>query len=175
MALDRDQILSKAEEYFEQAPDKPRYQEEESNQLERLPIVFEEGTWDWDDLVWIIRWKSARVIRKFERNDPEEVDKVIAEVVDSSSTEQKLDLLTNIIGVRVKVGSAFLLFMNPEQYTVIDSRAGGFLSQEGYIPPLSDSPSIEEYINYLDVCRGLADDYNVDLRNLDRAIWVLGE
>jgi thermostable 8-oxoguanine DNA glycosylase len=72
------------------------------------------------------------------------------------------------------MASAFLLFMNPDEYTVIDSRAGGFLNQEGYIPSNPSDPSIEEYINYTDVCRGLADDYDVDLRTLDRALWVIG-
>jgi len=173
MNLDRDVILSKANEYMEIADDE-RYQSEEPTRLKRLPAAFENGTWTWDDLVWIVRWKSPRPLNHFKKNDPEYVEEVIEAVVEASSTRIKLGLLTNLKGVRVKMGSAFLLFMNPDQYTVIDVRAGAVLSREGYIPSNPDDPSIEEYINYLDVCRGLADDFNVDLRTLDRALWVLG-
>ena len=173
MGLSRDLITSKAEEYFEIASEK-QYQEEEPKQLTQLPTAFENGTWTWEDLEWIVRWKTHRSIGYFNRNDPEKVDEVITEVVDTPSTEQKVDLLTDLSGVQIKMASAFLLFMNPEKYTVIDSRAGAVLLREGHITSNPDNPSIKEYINYLDVCRGLADDYDVDLRTLDRALWVLG-
>lgn len=173
MGLDRRLIISKAEEYFEIASEE-RYQKEEPNQLQRLPTAFENGTWDWEDLEWIVRWKSPRPIKHFQSNDRDTVDDLIAKVVEAGSTQRKLDLLTDLSGVRVKMASAFLLFMDPKRYTVIDSRAGSVLTREGYIPSNPDDPSIEEYINYLDVCRGLADEYEVELRTLDRALWVLG-
>lgn len=173
MGLDRSLIITKAEEYFE-IPSEKRYQEEEPKHLKRLPTVFEIGAWNWKDLEWIVRWKSPRPLNDFNSNDPDKVNEVIGQVVEAYSTRRKLDLLTNLSGIRVKMGSAFLLFMNPEQYTVIDSRAGGFLSRVGYIPTNPEDPSIDEYVNYLDVCRGLADEYNVELRTLDRALWVLG-
>lgn len=173
MELDRDLILSNADEYFDIATDK-RYQVEEPRNLERLPEAFESGKWTWDDLEWIVRWKTDRSIGYFRRNDRDHVEDVIGEVVESPSTRRKLELLTDLSGLQVKMASAFLLYMDPDKYTVIDSRAGGFLKREGYIPTNPDVPSIEEYINYIDVCRGLADEYDVDLRTLDRALWVLG-
>jgi len=66
------------------------------------------------------------------------------------------------------MASAFLLFMDPDRYTVVDTRAEGVLAREGYIPSLPDDPSVEVYVNYLDVCRELADEYDVELRTLDR-------
>jgi thermostable 8-oxoguanine DNA glycosylase len=176
MDFDHDLITSKAEEYWELAPDSPRYQEEEEPKLDELPTKFENHNWDWDDLIWIYRWKSPRSIGDFKQNDPERVDKVFSKVVDTSSTRRKLALLKEEVnGLRVPTGSAFLLFMNPEKYTVMDSNAGEFLQQQGYLPTYSDDPSYEEYINYLDVCRGIADDCDVELRTLDRALWVLGK
>jgi len=40
---------------------------------------------------------------------------------------------------------------------------------------ISEAPSVEEYINYLDIFRTSSDEFNVELRTLDRALWVLGE
>ncbi|MFC7074690.1 NADAR family protein [Halovenus rubra] len=174
MGLNRELIIAKADEYMEIATEE-RYQKEEPRQLERLPVAFEDGTWTWDDLEWIVRWKTHRSIGYFRRNDQDRVKGAIEEVVNTSSTRRKVDLLIDLSGIQVKMASAFLLFMNPDEYTVIDSRAGSVLSREGYLEtPVSDSPSIDEYINYLQVCREIANQFEIDLRTLDRALWVLG-
>lgn len=174
MGLDRELIVSKADEYMEIASDE-RYQEEEPRQLERLPEAFENGTWTWDDLEWIVRWKTHRSIGYFRRNNRDRVSEVIEEVVETSSTRRKVDSLGELSGIQVKMASAFLLFMDPDEYTVMDSRAGRVLTNEGYLSStVSASPSIDEYIQYLRVCQELADRFDVDLRSLDRALWVLG-
>ena len=79
-------------------------------------------------------------------------------------------------GIRVKMASVFLLFMNPEKYTVMDWRAADVLHNEGYLQsPISDDPSVDEYVEYLQVCQSVAEEFEVDLRTLDRGLWVLGE
>lgn len=174
MTFDREFIRSKAEEYFEIAPDE-RYQEEERRQLERLPKAFDEGYWEWDDLEWIVRWKTARSIGYFRRNDADRVERVLDYVKDTESTEFKIDLLRMLSGVGVPMASSFLLFMDPDEYSVIDSRAIEALSSHGYLESgFPQSPSTEDYVRYLEVCHNLSEELNVDLRTLDRALWVLG-
>lgn len=174
MRLNRELIVSKADEYMEIA-DNERYQEEEPRQLERLPIAFENGTWTWEDLEWIVRWKAHRSIGYFRRNDRDRVGTVISDVIETSEPRQKVALLTNLHGIQVKMASAFLLFMNPNKFTVIDSRAGSVLANGGYLESMvPQSPSVDEYIQYLEVCRDIANRFDVDLRTLDRALWVLG-
>lgn len=172
MTLSRDRILKHAEEYRSEAP--AGFYEKEENQLERLPKVFEERRWDWSDLEWIVRWKAARSIGYFERNNRDIVDEVITNVLETQSTYKKVNLMTGLKGVQVKMASAFLLFMDPEKYTVLDWRASDTLVEEGHLPtPVSQVPSIEEYINYLDVFRSVAEKFEVDMRTLDRALWVM--
>jgi hypothetical protein len=174
MGLERELILAKAHEYMEIADDE-RYQEEEPRQLDRLPEAFENGTWTWDDLEWIIYWKSHRVIGHFRGNNQERVEDVIDRVVATSSTRRKVNLLRELDGIQVKMASAFLLFMNPDEYTVMDSRACDVLTREGYLEKtMPQSPSTDQYINYIETCREIADRFDVDLRTLDRALWVLG-
>jgi thermostable 8-oxoguanine DNA glycosylase len=174
MTLSREVIIEKAQEYQETVSDD--FYREEENHLERLPTVFENGTWEWEDLEWIVCWKTHRSIGYFNRNDRDRVDEVIAKVVESSSTQRKANLLRRLDGIQVKMASAFLLFMDPDKYTVIDWRAANALTKEGHLySMISEAPSVEEYINYLDICRTLYDEFNVELRTLDRALWVLGE
>ena len=95
--------------------------------------------------------------------------------METSSLRQKVGLLIDLSGIQVKMASTFLLFMNPEEYTVMDWRAADVLHNEGYLQsPISNDPSVDEYEKYVQTCRAVADKFEVDLRTLDRGLWVLG-
>ena len=173
MSLNQDVILDNAQKYTEIVSD-DQYQEEQEK-LDHLPVVFRNRMWTWDDLEWIVRWKTSRSIGYFERNDRDTVDKAIHNVMETSSLRQKVGLLIELSGIQVKMASAFLLFMNPEEYTVMDWRAADVLHNEGYLrSPISDDPSVDEYEEYVQACQSVADHFEVDLRTLDRGLWVLG-
>lgn len=173
MALNRELIIEQAERY-EQVVSDDHYREEQK-QLERLPTVFTNHSWEWVDLEWIVRWKTPRSIGYFNRNDRDTVDEVLERVLEASSTGRKIRMLMELSGIRVKMASAFLLFMNPEEYTVLDWRAANVLTDEDILnQTISDDASIDEYIEYLRVCRSTAEQLDVSLRELDRALWVLG-
>jgi hypothetical protein len=77
-------------------------------------------------------------------------------------------------GIGVPVASAVLLFINPDRFTVIDERAWSVLQETGYLAQeLSNDPTVDEYLLYLGACWTLANEYDVSLRTLDRALWVL--
>jgi thermostable 8-oxoguanine DNA glycosylase len=153
--------------------------EEEVEQLELLPTAFEEGTWSREDLEWIIEWKVGNafvkpVLRHLRNNDDGEIQKHIDAAVHQSSIRSKVEALTTLNGVGVPVASAILLFINPEQFTVIDKRAWNVLRESEYLSQeLSDDPTAEEYLLYLGACWTLANEYDVSIRTLDRALWVL--
>jgi hypothetical protein len=57
---------------------------------------------------------------------------------------------------------------------VIDKRAWNVLHESEYLSQeLSDDPTVEEYLLYLGACWTLANEYDVSIRTLDRALWVL--
>jgi hypothetical protein len=153
---------------------------EEIERLETLPPAFDEGTWTWDDLEWIVRWKMTgspfveKVLDDFNSNDETFVTSQIEKTVAASSPGEKLTHLTEITGVTERMGSAFLLFMNPDRFTVFDERAWNVLQETGYLRrELSEDPNVDEYLIYLGACWTLANEYDVCLRTLDRALWVL--
>jgi len=154
---------------------------EEMKRLETLSESFEEGTWTWDDLEWIVRWKMTgspfvgKVLDDFNSNDETFVTSQIEKTVAASSPGEKLTHLTEITGVAERMGSAFLLFMEPDRFTVLDWKAWGVLHENGYLPDeMPDDPTVEDYLLYLGACWAIANEYDVSLRTLDMALWALG-
>ena len=74
-------------------------------------------------------------------------------------------VLLGLQGVHVPVASAILTAIDPERYTVIDFRALEALGSK------SKDRSVNFYLVYLHACRQLAEEHQVTLRRLDRALW----
>ena len=160
-------------------PDEVDSYETEAEMLDILPVAFEEGTWQWDDLEDIIHWKSGRFgganVETLNENPKREVEDTINEVVETNSAVQKVKRLRSLDGVQVRMASALLLFMNPTAYTVLDVNAWETLQDSGNLyAELPTDPDADDYLRYLGVCHTLANDLGVDLRTLDRALWILG-
>jgi thermostable 8-oxoguanine DNA glycosylase len=112
--------------------------------------------------------------RIFPKNDDAVIQEHIERAVHKSNVRDKVEALTSLSGIGVPVASAVLLFINPDRFTVIDERAWNVLQETGYLPQeLSDDPTVDEYLLYLGACWTLANEYDVSLRTLDRALWVL--
>ena len=66
------------------------------------------------------------------------------------------------------------MLFRSDRFTVIDERAWNVLQETGYLgQELSDDPTADEYLLYLGACWAIANEYDVSLRTLDRALWVL--
>jgi len=148
---------------------------EEMERIETLPSAFTEGSWSMEDVEWIIRWKSSRSIGYFERNDREDVTQHVNDALTADSVSEKVDILSELDGVQVRMASAILLFVNPDRFTVLDWRAWDVLHENGYLPDeMPDDPTVEDYLLYLGACWAIANEYDVSLRTLDMALWALG-
>ena len=62
------------------------------------------------------------------------------------------------------MASAILTAIDPEHYTVLDTRALEALG-------LPDSDDVDFYVLYVDECRRMATNYGATLRGFDRANW----
>ena len=152
--------------------------EDEVARLESLPTAFEEDEWTHEDLEWIIEWKvrvfTKPTLKHLDKNGDEEIRARINEAVHESNIRTKVEALTSLSGIGVPVASAILLFINPDRFTVIDKRAWNVLRETGYLgQELSEEPTVDEYLLYLGACWAIANEYDVSLRTLDRALWVL--
>ena len=152
--------------------------DEEVEQLESLPTAFDEGTWSREDLEWIIEWKvgvfTKPILKHLRKNDDEEIQARIEEAVHEPDIRSKVEALTSLNGIGVPVASAILMFIDEDRFTVIDERAWNVLQETEYLSQeLSEDPTVDEYLIYLGACWTLANEYDVSVRTLDRALWVL--
>jgi hypothetical protein len=170
LTLDSETIRRYAEKYHTE-----NTTDDEDEMLASLPAKFRDGTVNWDDYVRIIRWKTGgRALPYFERNDREYVDHIIELIVQSMPASWKIRHLGTLDGVKAPTASAFLTFIDPERYTVIDYRAWGVLHNCGILrEPPANTYDDTDYTEYLRTCRSVADDYDVGLRTLDRALFEM--
>ncbi|SEP20870.1 hypothetical protein SAMN04487948_12166 [Halogranum amylolyticum] len=184
MKLDRDLVLEKSREYEQH---EPLYLVEQER-LETLPDAFENGTVVWKDVEWVVRWYYRRYLgtfshrtresveRRFKQNDWEAVRETIESVVETSETTERVRRLTELSGVSVPVASAFLQYTDPTEYVVVDDRVWAVLHRaEALRDPYSDPLSVAAYLTYLEQCRSMAADFDVDLQTLYRALWRLAK
>lgn len=183
MALSPETVASLASEYQETQP----LAAVEAEHLEMLPETFDGGEYGWREAEWVVQWYFRRYLGAYpdaERrtvedaygeNDYEEVRRAITNAVEAPETAEKLDHLTTLRGVDVPVGSAFLQFIDPDEYVVVGPREWDSLRTTGDLDgEYPDPPTIRAYERYIETCRTVADRCDCSLWNLYRALWMLG-
>jgi hypothetical protein len=184
MELTPSLVEAKAREYRETEP----LYAVERDHVEMLPRAFEGGEYGWRDVEWVVQWYFRRYLgaypgderraseASFRENDFDDVADVLGAVVERRPVAERLDRLTTLVGVDVRVASAFLLFAFPGRYVVIGDREWRVLRDAGELErSYPDAPTVDDYLAYHDVCCGLAVRLDVDAWTLYRALWRLGD
>lgn len=122
------------------------------------------GYFTLDELVDIGRWKANRTTGRIRANSEADVEEVTRLAI-SSSENMRHRILCVLSGVGVPMASAVLTIWNSDLYTVYDVRASESLKHLRIEPP---TPG---YASYRRHCLELADRLDVQLRDLDRALW----
>ncbi|MFC7156202.1 hypothetical protein ACFQPA_12185 [Halomarina halobia] len=182
MKLDRAVVVELSRDYERQEP----LYLVERDYLETLPDAFESGTVLWKDVEWIVWWYFRRYLgefphgereaaeRRFRDNEWETVSEVVESVVGIAADGEKVERLLRLRGVDVPIASAVLQYADPSAYVVVDERTWTALRDAGALADgYPDPPSVDEYLRYLERCRALADDLDVELQTLYRALWRL--
>jgi hypothetical protein len=112
----------------------------------------------------ICRWKSKRPFRLLARNFDDEIASALDQAIRADSIREAISASTALHGVGVKMASAILTAVRPEQYTVLDFRALHALG-------VADGSSIDLYIPSVEACRKMASAYGCSLRDFGRANW----
>ena len=183
MELTRSRIVTNAEAYQDVQP----LSAVETQHLDILPQMLRDGEYGWRDLEWVVQWYYRRFLgaypdkerraaeNAFGENTYEAVADVLTTVTETATDAEKIRSLTQLDGVAVPVASAYLFFMSPDEYLAVDNRQWRVLATVGQLDgQYPDPPSSEAYIEYLDVCRELAERLDVELVTLYRALWQLG-
>lgn len=182
MELTRSLLTEKAKEYTDEEPLYPV----EAEAIEMYPSAFSEGDFGWRDTEWVVQWHYRRFLgaypdaehrageKEFGENEFETVREVIADVVASTDLNERIEGLIELEGINLPVATAFLQYIDPELYLVIDERTWGVLREVGKLDdPYPDAPSVDEYREFLDTCRRTSEEFDVDLWTLYRALWRL--
>ena len=156
----------------------------EYEQLETLSGALAVGEYGWRDVEWIVQWYYRRFLGaypdaerreregRFADNEFETVRSVLGATLEADGTDARLEALTGLAGVDVPVASAFLAFLEPDDYAVVGPRTWGALRAAGELDaPYPSPPSLEEYAAYLERYRSVADRVDADLWTRYRALW----
>jgi hypothetical protein len=158
----------------------------EREHLEDLPGAFADGEYGWRDAEWVVQWYFRRYLGAYPdadrravesaygENDFEEVLDTISAVERAEDDAERVRLLTTLDGVDVRVASAFLQFLSPDEYVVVGDREWAVLrAADELAEPYPDPPSVADYLAYLETCRAVADRCDCDLWTLYMALWRL--
>lgn len=96
------------------------------------------------------------------------------EVPSDEVAREQIDILRGLYGVGTATATVLLTFWKPEIYTVMDVRALSTLKRNGRWDGKSKA-NTSEYPAYVRECHQLADETGLELRDVDRALWQLGE
>jgi hypothetical protein len=128
------------------------------------------------DFFAIIVWKSNRsktYVRDGLAAAGTSPGELMREVGRAHHPMAKIETLLAVSGIGLPIASAILAVCYPDEFTVLDYRAWASLyraSVDGLGSHLPRSP--EQYLEYCQLCKRLAKQAAISLRDLDRALWA---
>lgn len=176
--LSVDRLRTAADAYLDREP----FAQVERDRLETLPEAFTEGSYLWKDVQWVIRWYSRRPLTgqdaereaTFRNNGMDEIEGAIEAAQTATDVNDAVNALLAMEGVDVPMASALLYFMAPGRYVPITEPTWTVLAEAGRLDePWPDACTPSDYERFLEACRSLADDADLPLRDVERALWQL--
>jgi thermostable 8-oxoguanine DNA glycosylase len=125
-----------------------------------------------EDFFQVVRWKSARAIRKAEENSEEAIEKITKFTFDINNEEVKIRVISSLNGVSIPMASSILTIAFPEKYGVIDIRAWHTLYNFGLIDYCKDTYTVKDWLLYLKIIRKMGKDFGFTPREIDKALFM---
>ena len=119
-----------------------------------------------EDFLTVCKWKSPRSQPKCQRNTPAEIREITRIALSTSIERLRIEVLQSLHGVGWPTASVLLHIAHRDPYPISDVRAlwsWGFDKMPAY--------SFDTWWQYVRRCRQLAQEQNVAMRVLDRALW----
>jgi len=127
------------------------------------------------DFFAIITWKANRAKTKVQaglRTANLIATRLMKRVRSIHDDSEKMQALDNVPGIGIPIASAILTVCYPTRFTVLDYRAWETLHELNYVSYQTMPDSIKGYFErYLPVCKHLAEQMKITLRDLDLALW----
>ena len=144
-----------------------RYNYEVEQSLEKFRgIAKRQGHLTAGQLYEICKWKSRRRAKLAQQNDPSLVKELTAFAFRASHQAARIGSLTLLEGVHYPTASVILHFCVDSSYPILDFRA---LWSLGIKKPSAYTAKF--WTEYVQVCREVAKEHGVTVRELDMALW----
>jgi len=143
-----------------------QYPIQETMVLGLVETVVKRGWMTKDDLRMVAQWKAPRSAGHVKYNSEEYVKEISAFALAATTERSRIEVLTNLDGVRWPTASVILHFFHKEPYPIMDFRALWSVSLD--VPA---QYSFDFWWPYVEFCRHLSKDTGLDMRTLDRALW----
>lgn len=136
--------------------------------FERLaPAVRDRGHMTKADLLAVAQWKSPRAVPKIATNDEGLIVEATSIALLSRHERLRMGALESLFGVGYPMASVVLHWFHADRYPIIDYRT---LWSLGVAKPPAFY-TFDFWWSYVTFCRQLAEEAQVDMRTLDRALW----
>ena len=143
-----------------------QYPIQETTVLGLVETVAKRGWMTKDDLRMVAQRKAPRSAGHVKNNSEEYVKEISAFALTATTERSRIEVLTNLDGVRWPTASVILHFFHKEPYPIMDFRALWSVSLD--VPA---QYSFGFWWPYVEFCRHLSKDTGLDMRTLDRALW----
>ncbi|HEX5731604.1 MAG TPA: hypothetical protein VF131_02125 [Blastocatellia bacterium] len=141
--------------------------------ISKLSHVKQQAYFNKPEFLEMCSWKSPRPRHLYQSNSSALIRRVSIEVFAADCEKQKVELLTSLKGVGVPTASAILTLIDPQDYGVIDIRVWQLLYQCGAVAtrPSGVGFSCENWLEFLERLRDWARNFNVTVRDVERALF----
>ena len=131
------------------------------------PNVHKQGYLTQFEFVQICRWKTPRSRKMAASNNAEYIEAVTRSALSTENERLRIEILTLLNGVSWPTASVILHFCHSDPYPILDYRALWSLGVN-----ISDvTYNFDLWWEYTKICRNLALQNNLSMRELDRALW----
>ena len=110
-------------------------------------------------------WKSPRIRPKLAQNSNELIQEVTRHALSTHSVRLAVHIPQLLYGVGLPVASTILHWFHPDPFPILDVRALWTLGLQDEVQ------SLDLWETYVRLTRQLAEEWNTDMRTLDRALW----
>lgn len=143
-----------------------RYPEEDLIVAEVAPRIWEQEYCTAVDLTALCNWKSPRIRSRCASNDSAYVQAVTHTAFFTTNERLRIEVLTLLSGVGWPMASVILHWGHHDLYPILDFRALWSLGID--VPP---TYTFNFWWQYTQFCRDLAQQADISMRTLDRALW----
>lgn len=131
-----------------------------------VPAVAARGYLSREEFIEVVRWKSARVVKRAQANSAEYVEAVTRFALSTTCERARIESLIALDGVQWPMASVILHFFHTDTYPILDFRALWSLGQD-----VPKAYCFHFWWRYVEECRSLVQRSGLSAREVDRGLW----